>query len=104
MSSLKSTRSYNLSTSRTKNRDIWQIVVKCKTVRLRAQSHFHVGVFWERRAGEMTFSRGAERGIHHLRPFGILVTRPVLKLEDSRSRAVPLASQHCNFGVKDDNV
>lgn len=92
-----------MSTSRTKNHDIWQIVGKCKTVRQRAPTHFLVGVFWEHHAGEMTFSRGAERGIHHLRPFGILVTRPVPKLEESRTRGEPLASQHCNFGVKDDN-
>ena len=63
-----------------------------------------MGVFWEHRGGEMTFSRGAERRIHHLRPFGILVTRPEPKLEESRSRGVSLANQHCNFGVKDDNV
>lgn len=67
-------------------------------------SKFHMGVMWELHAVEMTFSRGAERGTHHLHPFGILVTRPVLKLEESRSRDVPLASQHCTFGVKDDNA
>jgi len=86
------------------NHDKCQTVVKCKTVRQRDLTNFHVGLFWERRAGEMTFSRGAERGIHHLRPFGILVPRPVPKLEESRIRDVLPASQRCNFGVKDDNV
>lgn len=78
--------------------------VKSKTVRLRAQTHFIIGVFWERRAGEMTFCRGAERRIHHLRPVSILVTRPVPELEESCSKAASLASQHYNFGIKDNNV
>lgn len=89
--SFKSTISYNPHLD-LKNHGIWQVVVKCKNVRLRAQTHFIVGVFSEHRAGEMTFSRGAENRIHHLRPFGILVIRPVPKLEESHSRGVSLAA------------
>lgn len=63
-----------------------------------------MGVFLEHLNGEMTFSRGAERRIHHPRPFGILVTRPLPNLVESHSRGVSLASKLCNFGVKDDNV
>lgn len=78
--------------------------VEGETVRLEAQTHFTMGVFWEHRTGEMPFSRGTKRRIHHLCTFGILVTRLVPDLEDGCSEAVSVSSQCCNSGIGDNKV